>query len=425
MTGFSIDIDHNEYLSEGDTIVDAIVTVTSAGNGSGTVTADAADFAQVIMVDCSGSMTGSRIAEAKRATIAAIESLDEGCRFAIVKGTDEAQMVYPDDETTAVVKSSTRSAAVKRVQILRAGGGTAMGTWLAKTSRILSGTDAAVKYGLLLTDGRNQHETEEELREHLDDCEGVFTCDACGIGEDWSATEVRHIADTLLGEANGLPEPREWVERFTQLTNGARAKTLADVNLRVFTPARNRIRFVKQMSPHISDLTSRRRELDDKTGDYPTGSWGAEAREFHISVEVPPIQVGDDRLAARVSAMSGDTELIRHMVTARWTGDQMLSTRINPKVALHTGQAELARAIQEGVAAARSGDTDTATDRLGRAVALAAEAGNDNTARLLAKVVEVDPDTGTVQMKSAVSSVDLEMADVESVKTVTVRKSSK
>src|SRR5690606_13059672 len=142
----------------------------------------------------------------------------------------------------------------------------------------------------------------------------------------------------------------------------------------------------------------------------------------HISVEVPPIAVNDDRLAARLSVFVGDTERGHGMITARWTGDEMLSTRINPKVALHTGQAELADAIQEGVAAARAGDTDTATDKLGRAVALAAEAGNDHTAKLLAKVVEVDPDNGTVRMRPAVNAVDLEMADVDSVKTVTVRK---
>lgn len=105
-------------------------------------------------------------------------------------------------------------------------------------------------------------------------------------------------------------------------------------------------------------------------------------------------------------------------------GDTIV-TVTNPKMALHTGQAELAEAIHTGVAAVRDGDTATATDRFGRAIALAELAGNENTAHLLAKVVEVDSGTGTVRMRQTVNAVDLEMADVDSVKTVTVGKISR
>ena len=75
-----------------------------------------------------------------------------------------------------------------------------------------------------------------------------------------------------------------------------------------------------------------------------------------------------------------------------------------------TGQAELAEAIQEGLEVGKRGDEETATARLGRAVALAHEAGNEDVARFLATVVDVvDEATGTVRLKK--KKVDADPAD--------------
>ena len=421
-SGFHIDVDHNEFMGVGDTVVDAIVTITAGKDAAPPALGRQAGLAQVIMIDSSGSMMGSRIAEAKRATRELVQNLPDGTRFAVVSGAATALMVYPDTETTAIADAQTRAEAARAVDRLQAGGGTAMSTWLTLANKVFADTEAEIRHGLLLTDGFNQHETSETLQAALDECQGRFVCDACGIGEDWYGSEIRLIADRLLGTASGLPDQSEWADGFSRISREAATKTVGDLTMRVFTPARNDIRFIKQMNPSIVDLTSRRTELDDKTGDYPTGAWGAESREFHIRVDVPPIQENDDRLAARISILSGDIELTRGMITARWSGDTMLSTKLNHKVAHYTGQAELASAIQEGVAAAKAGEAHVATERLGKAMRLATESGNDRTARLLAKVVDVDPDTGRVAMKNQVRSVDLEMADVESVKTITVRR---
>ena len=60
------------------------------------------------------------------------------------------------------------------------------------------------------------------------------------------------------------------------------------------------------------------------------------------------------------------------LVKAKWSDDEGLTTRINPAVAHYTGQTELADAIQAGLAAKAAGDDETATQKLGRAVQLAA-----------------------------------------------------
>jgi hypothetical protein len=91
-------------------------------------------------------------------------------------------------------------------------------------------------------------------------------------------------------------------------------------------------------------------------------------------------------------------------------------------VAHYTGQAELADAIQEGLRR-KQGDEETATARLGRAVALAHESGNEDTAKLLAKVVDVvDVESGTVRLKKKVEDADEMALDTRLTKTVRVKK---
>ena len=138
---------------------------------------------------------------------------------------------------------------------------------------------------------------------------------------------------------------------------------------------------------------------------------------------MPAGGVGEEMLAARVSLVAGDTVLAQSLVLATWTDDTALSTKINQRVAHYTGQAELAAAIQEGLAARDAGDIETATSKLGRAVQLAAESGHEDTAKLLARVVDVvDERTGTVRLKQKVAGVDAELANVRSVKTIRVKK---
>jgi hypothetical protein len=64
-----------------------------------------------------------------------------------------------------------------------------------------------------------------------------------------------------------------------------------------------------------------------------------------------------------------------------------------------------------------------ATARLGRAVAIAEHSGNHDTARLLARVVDVvDAATGTVRLKKKVDDADEMALDTRSTRTVRTRK---
>jgi hypothetical protein len=358
------------------------------------------------------------------ATNTAIDTLRDGVEFAVIAGRAFASMVYPYGPELRVASPQTRAEAKQAVAHLSADGGTAIGTWLYQANQLFARSTAEVKHGIMLTDGRDQHETRQDLMTILHGCEGRFICDARGIGNDWVADELRLVASTLLGTADGLENPADLPAAFQAMTSVAMGKSLADVSLRVWSPAGSTIQFVKQVYPQVEDLTGRRRAQSERIGDYPTGAWsGGESRDYHVSVTVPAGTVGEEMLAARLSLVSGGDVMAQSLVLATWTDDHALSTQINQRVAHYTGQAELASAIQEGLAARDAGDIETATSKLGRAVQLAAASGHEDTAKLLGRVVDiVDERTGTVQLKQRVAGVDAELANVRSVKTIRVKK---
>jgi hypothetical protein len=419
---FRAEVYQNEYLPAGAQVVDAVVTVTA----SGAVTTSTATAAQVIMIDCSGSMSTppTKMAAAKMATTTAIDTLRDGVEFAVIAGRATASMAFPYAPELRVASPQTRAEAKQAVSRLAADGGTAIGSWLYLANQLFSRSRAEVKHAIMLTDGRDQHESREDLLNQLRACEGRFLCDSRGIGNDWVADELRLVASTLLGSADGLENPADLPAAFEAMTAAAMGKSVADVSLRVWTPAGSTIQFVKQVFPQVEDLTARRRAVSDRIGDYPTGAWGAaESRDYHVSISVPAGALGDEMLAARVSLVVGGDVQAQSLVLATWTDDMELSTKINGRVAHYTGQAELAAAIQEGLAARDAGDLETATSKLGRAVQLAAESGHEDTAKLLGRVVDVvDEKSGTVRLKQRVAGVDAELANVRSVKTIRVKK---
>src|SRR5256885_5871533 len=142
---FKAEIYQNQYLPAGGTVVDAVVTVTASG---GTLRTDSAppSAAQVIMVDCSGSMANpvTKIAEAKKATMAAIDTLRDGVAFAVISGRNDADMVYPVQPTLVPAHARTREEAKYAVSRLAAAGGTAIGRWLALANRLFAHRPAEV-----------------------------------------------------------------------------------------------------------------------------------------------------------------------------------------------------------------------------------------------------------------------------------------
>ena len=127
----------------------------------------------------------------------------------------------------------------------------------------------------------------------------------------------------------------------------------------MWAPQGAQVLFVRQVSPTVEDLTARRhgRQPAHRRPTRPA-AWGDESRDYHVAVRLPAKAVGQEQLAARVQVAVGDEVVAQGLVKAMWSNDDALTTRIDPAVAHYTGQAELAEAIQDGLAAKAAGDDD-------------------------------------------------------------------
>ncbi|MGI8717634.1 MAG: VWA domain-containing protein [Lapillicoccus sp.] len=425
MAQFTAEVFQNEFLPDGGTDVHAIVRVTcrdagQAGQGAGT------DAAEILIVDTSGSMGANGIAQGRLAATAALGEITDGTWFAVIAGNHVGTRVFPDMGYTQMVRmdGASRQAAVGAVQRFRADGGTAMGTWLTKAREIYESVpQASQRHAILLTDGANEHESPQQLTAAIEGATGVFQCDCRGLGDRWQVEEVRRIASALLGTVDLIPAPEHMAGEFQRLIRQAMARGVAAVDLRVWTPQGAQTLFVKQVAPTLEDLTSRRSQVNPLTAAYPTGAWADESRDYHVAVRLPAKTVGQEQLAARVQVALGADLQTQALVKATWSSDDALTTRINDQVARYTGQAELAQAIQDGLAAKAAGDDNDATAKLGRAVQLASRAGDEEMTSRLKKVVDIDNAAeGTVRLKKSVQKLDEMALDTASTKTTRVKK---
>ena len=280
----------NEYLPAGTGEVHAIMTVT-AGEGTAAV---AAPRLFGILCDVSGSMEGGKIVAAKAALGKLVELLPADSSFFIVTGADQANLICP----VARADPAAKQRAYAAIHAIRASGGTRISWWLRAALDQFRGAGGGIRQALLLTDGQNDLTDGTALEAALTQCEGVFQCDCRGVGTDWQVEQLRRIAGRLLGTTDIIPSPALIDTDFRAILAKALSKTVSDVSLRLWTPQGARVKFCKEVSPAIVDLTGRAREIKPQMREYPTGAWAkGESRDFHFCIEVAPGAVGDEVLA--------------------------------------------------------------------------------------------------------------------------------
>ena len=425
MAEFTSAVYQNEYLPDGGTDVNAIVTISCTGAGEAGKTGSG-DAGEIIIVDTSGSMGHTNMNAAKQAAMVALDHILDGTYFAVVAGNHKAYLAYPMVQTgSGMVRMDprTRAEARRAISFFRADGGTAMGTWLNLAKALFASVGPlANKHAILLTDGENHNETQSQLDAAIANCVGHFQVDARGVGVEWKVSEIRKIAQALLGSVDIIPNPAQMGQVFAELMRRSMSRGVANAELRVWIPQGAQVQFVRQVSPTVEDLSHRGRPVNQLTMAYPTGSWGDEERDYHIAIRLAAKTVGQEQLAARVQLAVGSELLTQGLVKAKWSADTNLTAQINPEVAHYTGQTELAQVIQEGLAAKDAGDEATATTKLGRAVQLATETGNAEATAKLRKVVDIhDARTGTVRLRPAVDKADVMALDTASTKTTRIR----
>jgi len=308
MAEFIAEVFQNEFLPDGGTDVNAIVTLTCSGAGSAGQTGSG-DAGEIIIVDTSGSMGRAKLDAAKVAAAAAVDQILDGTWFAVIAGTHTAYLAFPLVRAgTGMVRmdSNARQAAHQAISQFRSDGGTAMGTWLTLAGRLFDSVPELVqRHAILLTDGENHNETPEQLTNAIMGVTGKFQCDCRGVGVDWQVAEVRRIAQALLGSVDIIPEPDQMSQVFAELMQQSMSRGVADAQLRVWAPQGAELLFVRQVAPTIDDLTDRRVNVTPLITEYPTGAWGDESRDYHVAVRVAAKPVGSEQLAARVQIEVG------------------------------------------------------------------------------------------------------------------------
>ncbi|GLY93267.1 hypothetical protein Acsp02_05230 [Actinoplanes sp. NBRC 103695] len=400
MDDFTMTVSEHRYLAPGATEINTILTVR-AGTEPGEATPAA--LAEVIVVDASGSMTlRDKMANARRATIAAIEMLPEGARFAVVAGDTEARMVYPRDFGLATAGSRARREARAAIRATEPSGGTHIGVWLGLARRLLADRPDDVRHVTLLTDGQNQ-EQPGVLTRALDDCRDVFQCDARGIGADWNADELIAIAETLRGQARAITATTDLAADFRSVVGAWRAKSVRDLTLRIELSRFARLRHFRQVHPTKTELDSFTRPAGEQAVTVATGAWAAgELREYELGVDVGRAgELNTDLRAGRVDAfVGGRRRAAPAVVLLRRTEGGVLSLPLDDKSRRYSLEAQMSRALGDGCAAYLRKEGGQAERDVGRAVAIAHEAGDQDMLDRIARVAEIDdPAAGLVRLR--------------------------
>jgi hypothetical protein len=415
---FTMEIYQNPYLPVDGTQIHAIAQVRAEGDAA--LLAAGSPAAEIIIVDVSSSMAGARLVAAKRAAKAAVDALREDVDFAVVAGSHEAVMVYPRDRLLAPATAARKADAHAAISRLSAAGGTRIGHWLDLASALFGEYRRRIRHAVLLTDGKNEHESPEELDAALERCAGRFVCDCRGIGADPEPAELRKVATGLLGGFDLIVDPGDLAADFRRMIERAMGKAAADVTLRVWTPHNVALRSVKQVYPSIRDLGgdatgTGARPVGPTTDDHPTGIWGVEHRDYHFWLTVPPGEPGQSLLAARVSVVlpgpagEPDHTVAEGRVLARWTDDEAQSTRRHPAVVHYAKLERLADASLSLRRAHEAGDEEAAAAEHRQASRLAEETGSVKMSRALDRLA--DPATGAIRPRREIGAADIKVVD--------------
>ncbi|MGW3192442.1 VWA domain-containing protein [Streptomyces ardesiacus] len=408
-----LEISQWKYLSgeADDPQMHAILSVRVDGTG-GAGRPGGPVLAQVLAVDCSSSMTWpvEKLHAAQQAAVAAIRKLPDGTPFAVVRGNEQATVVYPDTPRMARASAGTRARAAAAVREMVAGGGTCIGAWLDLSRRLLAEQDAPIGHVLLLTDGKNQHDEQMPLARVLEECAGRFVCDAWGIGDGWDGRELLRITRRLHGSASSVREEAALPGEYEQLMNRLLTKTVPELVISVTAMPGCSVRYLKQVFPTEAELTA-----EDGTGRFVTRAWGDETRRYQLCLAADPSgrpRREDLQLAVvAVDVPGGDEVRVPppQACLVHWTEDPALSRHTDVQVEHFEQHQRLGEAVAAATDAHRRGQRDLAERHLGRAVRLAHAMGADEQLGRLARLVRIeDAQEGRVALRPDVTAVDFQ-----------------
>ena len=276
LSGIAVDVDHNPYLAEGAGTVDAIVSIAV---GNEMVADRPPERVEAIIIDCStsmlspagqvrGSQAGHRPQRSTKWSTAPTSPSSPALK--------RREAVYPEDGEPDAGKRGDQGGgrACRRQPATQRRNGD---RYLARaTSDEIAGQHpGALTHAILLTDGKDEHETPEKLRRgNRASAKANSPVTAAESAPTWRVEELRAISSALLGTVDIVADPADLVDDFAAMMRASMGKSIPDLTLRLWTPAGATVAFVKQVAPTVEDLTERRVDAGSQMRRIPAGRVG-------------------------------------------------------------------------------------------------------------------------------------------------------
>ncbi|MCX4835493.1 VWA domain-containing protein [Streptomyces sp. NBC_01016] len=432
---FTVEVDAPEDLAVDAARADALLTVRArpAGEAPDRPGDEKAGHgprhAEVLIMDRSQSMAASgKLDEAKKAVSAAIDTLRDGTLLGIVAGDHEATVIYPPPgRPLAPVDQHVRQHAKHQVAAQVAQGGTRIGRWLTLARDLFdtsTGSDT-VCHAVLYTDGKNEHETPEQLANAVRGCADRFTCDARGLGEHWHRTAIRTVTEGLHGSAAAVLDIPDLTEDFVRLMQDAQQLVIPRMYLALSLTDRFDLGFVRQTRPVQVDLTDKRQERGAEIH-IPLGAWAAGAHQYHVSVHFEPeslplnhrVQAATITLRTEPAAGQADrpTCTDERVLVVKRRSNKAFAIPVSANLTRVEAERELRFAMQDCADAHERGDSALADAKLRQALALAEQLGDTRRLRLLHAMAQDGPD-GKPVVRTGVSNGQIQQIGLDATHT--------
>jgi Ca-activated chloride channel family protein len=197
----------------------------------------------VVVLDRSGSMSGRKIEDARRAVLDLIERMTEDDRLAVLAYSNGVSTVWP----LTRMSHTHRSRAVAAVQQVSTGGGTNLGGGLSEGISTLVQNPAQERRRklILISDGLANHGVTDPIalgRMAAGAAEHHFSVSTVGVGLDFNEIVMTTIADHGAGSYYFLEDPRTFARVFDKELQAAR--TVAASGLEIRIPQTDGVRLV-------------------------------------------------------------------------------------------------------------------------------------------------------------------------------------
>ena len=172
-----------------------------------------------LVLDHSGSMHGPPLTTVKEAAGRLVDQLSEQDSLSIVVFDHRAKVLLP------LQAVSDRDIIKRKINALKPSGGTAIDEGMKLgIEEAAPGRDGKVSQMLLLTDGENEHGSNDRcLKLAQVAADYTLTMNALGFGDHWNQDVLEQIADAGGGTLSYIEAPDNAVEEFSRLLTRAQS----------------------------------------------------------------------------------------------------------------------------------------------------------------------------------------------------------